>query len=413
MAWEPKREKGPEEPLSERHLARRNTFPSLHEEGRAGNSPLFRRSEIQKDCTKPLRTCQALPLTLRLKKHLWTMSNITDRTTTPEEEAVEQTLRPQTLDEYVGQESVKRNLRVAMEAAKMRGDVLEHLLLAGPPGLGKTTLAYLIAREMGANLRATSGAAIERIGDLAAILTNLEDRDVLFIDEAHRLPRAVEEVLYPAIEAQTLDIILGKGTAARTLKLTLPRFTLISATTRPSLLSAPLRSRFGQSFHLDFYRIEEIDTILERSASILALTLEKPARRRIAEASRMTPRVANRLLKRIRDLAQVEGGGTDARITDAVAQRGLTMLGVDARGLETLDRNVLRVLIERFRGGPVGIQAVAATLNEDEGTIAEVVEPYLLQIGMLARTGRGRVATDAAFAHLDLTPPADRQALFS
>lgn len=330
---------------------------------------------------------------------------ITDRATTPEEAILEFTLRPKTLGEYVGQTRVKENLTVAIEAARMRKDVLEHILLSGPPGLGKTTLAYLIAREMSANLRTTSGAAIERVGDLASILTNLEQSDILFIDEAHRLPRAVEEVLYPAMESQTLDIVLGKGTAARTLKLALPPFTLIAATTRAGLLSSPLRSRFGQTFRFQFYTPEEVETILDRSAALLAIGLEPKSRRVLALASRMTPRVANRLLKRTRDLAQVEKGNAKAGISHDIAQKSLAMLGIDAKGLEELDRAVLKTIIERFNGGPVGIQALAATLNDDEGTLADVVEPYLLQIGFLARTGRGRIATKDAYHHLGLTPP--------
>lgn len=333
------------------------------------------------------------------------MANITDRTTTPEEGVLELTLRPKSFTEYVGQAGVKDNLFVAIEAARLRRDVLEHVLLAGPPGLGKTTLAHLMAREMGTNLRATSGAAIERIGDLASILTNLEDADILFIDEAHRLPRSVEEILYPAMETQTLDIVLGKGTAARTLKLDLPRFTLVAATTRPGLLSSPLRSRFGQTLRLSYYAPEEIEAILNRSAKLLGIRLDAKARKRLARASRMTPRVANRLLKRTRDFAQVEHQNASADITDAIAQKTLEMLGIDERGLEELDRMVLRAIIERFAGGPAGIQAIAATLNEDQDTLVDAVEPYLLQIGMLARTGRGRIATPDAYAHFGLPMP--------
>jgi len=336
-----------------------------------------------------------------------TPPKITDRLETPDETVLEVALRPRTIAEYVGQENIKRNLAIAIKAAQLRGDVLEHVLLAGPPGLGKTTLAHLIAQTMQANLRVTSGPAIERVGDLASILTNLEDRDMLFIDEAHRLPRAIEEVLYPAMEAQALDIILGKGTAARTLRLSLPRFTLLAATTRTGLLSSPLRSRFGQSFRLNFYVPEEIERIIERSARILGVSLDPKARTRVAAAARMTPRVANRLLKRLRDLAQVESNGKTAHISDAVAERGLSMLGVDDRGLEELDRSVLRAVIERFVGGPVGVAAIAAALNEEEETIADVVEPYLIQIGFLARTPRGRVATAQGYEHLGVTPPSN------
>lgn len=339
------------------------------------------------------------------------MERITQKDATPEERAWELALRPKTLSDYVGQTHVKHNLAVAMEAAHLRDDVLEHILLAGPPGLGKTTLAYLIAQDMRANLRTTSGAAIERVGDLASILTNLEDRDVLFIDEAHRMPRAVEEVLYPAMESQTLDIILGKGTAARTLKLTLPRFTLIAATTRPGSLSAPLRSRFGQTFRLQFYTPKEIETILTRSATLLNTALASGATKKLASAARMTPRVANRLLKRARDLAQVEHQNARAAITDGIAEKALDMLGIDHRGLEEFDRAVLKTIVERFSGGPVGIQAIAATLNDDEGALIDVVEPYLLQIGFLARTGRGRVATKDAYVHLGLPLPKEADTL--
>ena len=333
------------------------------------------------------------------------MPRITDQTQTPEESVLELTLRPKTFDEYVGQEAVKHNLAIAMQAAQLRSDVLEHILLSGPPGLGKTTLAHLIARTMGANFRSTSGAAIERVGDVASLLTNLEDGDILFIDEAHRIPRTVEEILYPAMEAQSLDIILGKGTAARTLKLSLPRFTLIAATTRPGQLSAPLRSRFGQNFRLQFYEQNHIEQILNRSASLIGIDIAAPARERLATAARMTPRIANRLLKRARDLAQVEHAATEASVSDATAAKALAMLGIDDQGLEDFDRSVLRTIIERYEGGPVGVQALAATLNDDEGMIIDIVEPYLLQIGMLARTGRGRVATKLAYEHLGLKPP--------
>jgi len=335
------------------------------------------------------------------------MSSVTDRESNEEDVVLESTLRPQRLDEYVGQDQIKKNLAVAMEAAKLRGEVLEHILLAGPPGLGKTTLATIIANETNSSLRATSGPAIERVGDLASILTNLEPNDVLFIDEAHRLPRAVEEILYPAMEDKELDIILGKGASARTLKLALPPFTLIAATTQDSLLSAPLRSRFGQIFRFTFYGQDEIESILERSAGILDVSLDAPARNTLAKASRMTPRVANRLLKRIRDVAQVTHGSTNAPISEPLTAQGLSMLGIDEQGLEDLDRAVLRTLIERFSGGPAGVKSIAAALSEDERTISEVVEPYLIQIGMLERTPRGRSATRAAYAHLDVPYPND------
>jgi Holliday junction DNA helicase RuvB len=330
---------------------------------------------------------------------------VTDQSALAEDAALEQTLRPQTMQEYVGQSHIKKNLEIALEAARLRGESLEHVLLAGPPGLGKTTLAAIIANEAGANLRATSGPAIERVGDLASILTNLETGDVLFIDEAHRLPKAVEEVLYPAMEDGQLDIVLGKGTAARTLKLALPPFTLIAATTQSSLLSSPLRARFGQSFHFQFYTRDEIESILERSAKLLGIGLDAAARGRIADASRMTPRVANRLLKRIRDVAQVTSGSSEAHIDHALAEEGLAMLGVDEMGLEALDRAVLDAVITRFSGGPVGLKTIAAALNEDERTLADVVEPYLIQRGLLSRTPRGRTATPSAYAHLGMVAP--------
>jgi len=339
------------------------------------------------------------------------MASPLDKATSPEEVALEATLRPVALREYVGQERVKQNLRIAIKAAALRDDVLEHILLAGPPGLGKTTLAAIIARETRSNLRATSGPAIERVGDLASILTSLEPRDVLFIDEAHRLPRPVEEVLYPAMEDRELDIVLGKGTSARTVKLALPPFTLIAATTQDSLLSAPLRTRFGQVFRFQFYDAHEIEAILERSANILKVSVDGEARKRIAASSRMTPRVANRLLKRIRDLAQVEGKSTDVHISPDIADRGLAMVGVDNAGLEELDRRVLEAIIDRFEGGPVGLKTVAAALEEDEQTIADVVEPYLIRIGMLKRTPRGRCATAAAYEHLGKPVPKGQETL--
>jgi len=313
-----------------------------------------------------------------------------------------QTLRPQDFNEYIGQETAKKNLAVAIEAARMRNEVLEHVLIHGPAGIGKTTLAYLVAREMRGNFRVTSGPAIERVGDLAAILTNLEPNDVLFIDEVHRLSKLVEEILYPAMESRSLDIVLGKGGGARTIQLSLPPFTLIAATTRAGMLSAPLRSRFGSTFNLDFYTPEEIGRIITRSARLLGVTISDTARKRLAAASRSTPRVANRLLKRCRDVAQIENKNV---IDDGVVEKTLHMLNVDEHGLETSDRKILSVLIKNFNGGPAGIQAIAASAGEEEETILEIFEPYLLRIGFLARTPRGRVATAEAYKHLGLEPP--------
>lgn len=307
------------------------------------------------------------------------------------------TLRPRNWQEFIGQEKLKANLWVAIEAAKSRGEPLDHLLFYGPPGLGKTSLAHLIATEMGAALTPTTGPAIERTGDLAAILTNLADRSVLFIDEIHRLAKPVEELLYPALEARALHIILGRGPGARTLELRLPTFTLVAATTRPAMLSAPLRSRFGTTWRLDFYRTPEIEQILERSSRLLNVTLSAEARRLIAASSRATPRTANRLLKRVRDLAQTRG---ETIVGPDTASAALRMLEVDAQGLEPTDRRLLVALIEQFRGGPVGLKTLAAATAEDEATIEDVYEPYLLQLGFIERTSRGRVATAKAYQHL-------------
>lgn len=321
---------------------------------------------------------------------------------TPPEAHLDKTLRPASWDEYVGQETIKRNVRILLEAARSRGHPPEHLLFYGPPGLGKTTLAYLIANELGAQLRATSGPAIERVGDLAAILSNLEPYDILFIDEIHRLPKTIEEVLYPALESGTLDLIIGKGPSARTVQLSLPPFTLIAATTRYAGLSAPLRSRFSGGTHrLEFYSLDEMVQILTRSAALLGITTDAATLRIIALRSRSTPRTANFLLKRVRDFAEVHNRPLD----DTCATEALELLGVDERGLTAEDRSILLAIIERFGGGPVGLATLAAAVSEEEETIATVHEPYLMQLGFLERTPRGRKATPLAYQHLNITTP--------
>ncbi len=322
-----------------------------------------------------------------------------------EDKALDYTLRPQRWDEYIGQENAKENLKILLEAARRRKEPIEHILLYGPAGLGKTSLAYLIAKEMHTNIRATSGPAIERVGDLASILTNLMPGDVLFIDEAHRLNKLIEEVLYPAMESRSLDIIIGKGPSARTIQLELPPFTLIAATTRIGMLSGPLRSRFGATFRLDFYKQTDIEKILSRSARLLNITLEDKARGVIAESSRFTPRVANRLLKRVRDYAEVHGSGI---LTLDTAQKALNLLQIDSLGLEPTDRRILETIMVKFGGGPVGVQTLAAAAAEEEETIEEVYEPYLLQLGFIERTPRGRLATRIAYQHLNITPPANQ-----
>jgi Holliday junction DNA helicase RuvB len=316
--------------------------------------------------------------------------------------AVEPKLRPQTLSEYIGQTKVCENLGVFLAAARARGEPLDHVLLTGPPGLGKTTLAYIIAREMGAGLRMTAGPMISRAGDLAGILTNLQPRDVLFVDEIHRLAPQVEEILYPAMEDYRLDILIGEGPMARTMKVDLPPFTLVGATTRPGLLSQPLHGRFGIALRLDFYDVEALATIVTRSAGILGIRIEPEAAREIGARSRGTPRIANRLLRRLRDFAEVAGKKT---LDLATAREALERLEVDEHGFDELDRRILTTIIEKFGGGPVGVGAIAASLGEDRGTLEDLYEPFLLQAGFLQRTPRGRVASALAYRHLGIVPP--------
>ncbi|TML80298.1 MAG: Holliday junction branch migration DNA helicase RuvB [Actinobacteria bacterium] len=318
----------------------------------------------------------------------------------PDEVEFEASLRPSMLAEFVGQEQVKRQVGLIIEAARNRGAPPDHLLFSGPPGLGKTSLAHIIANEVGVNLRPTSGPSLERAGDLAAIVTNLEPGEVLFIDEIHRLPRPVEEVLYQAMEDFKLDVVIGKGPSARSIRIDLPAFTLVGATTRTGLLTGPLRDRFGYSARLDYYASDELETIVRRSARVLNVALEGDGAEEIARRSRGTPRIANRLLRRVRDYAEVKASGVVDR---DVARAALELFDVDELGLDTLDAKVLRTLIEKFGGGPVGITSLAAALSEEPDTIEDVSEPYLLQIGFLQRTPRGRVATDHAYAHLGLS----------
>ena len=334
------------------------------------------------------------------------MTRIITPATTEDDVLFEATLRPKVLDDYVGQEKAKGNLRVFIDAARKRGEALDHVLLYGPPGLGKTTLANIIASEMGVSIKSTSGPVIERPGDLAAILTNLEPHDVLFIDEIHRLSHVVEEILYPAMEDFQLDIIIGQGPSARTVKLDLPRFTLVGATTRAGLLSAPLRDRFGVISRLEFYTDEELAFIVTRSARILGIPIEPDGARELACRSRSTPRIANRLLRRVRDFAQVRADGV---ITRRVVQDALLLLEVDAMGLDFMDRTILLTIIDKFGGGPVGLDTLAAAICEESDTIEDVYEPFLIQQGFLNRTPRGRVATRSAFLHFDRPVPASPQ----
>lgn len=318
-------------------------------------------------------------------------------------------LRPRSFDEYVGQENVKKNLRILIEAAQKRREPVEHLLFYGPSGLGKTTLAHLVAKETSSQIRVTSGPAIEKVGDLASILTNLSPGDILFIDEAHRLNKLIEEILYPAMENRSLDIIIGKGPSARTIQLELPPFTLVAATTRVALLSAPLRSRFsGGSFRLDFYDGDDIERIIRRSAGILGVEIEPGAIPLISSRSRFTPRIANRLLKRARDYAEVKGRGV---ITSALAEEALKLLEIDKLGLEAIDRKILDTIIKKFSGGPVGLSTIAASVMEEEDTIEEIYEPYLMQLGFLERTPRGRCVTAHAYEHLGIKLANDQQKL--
>jgi Holliday junction DNA helicase RuvB len=338
--------------------------------------------------------------------------NLEERLTQPEvqneEVGIEITLRPQSLGDFVGQDHIKQNLSIAIQAAKKRQEPLEHILLYGNPGLGKTTLSHIIGKEMNANVRITSGPALEKVGDLAAILSNLQEGEILFIDEIHRLNKTIEEVLYPALEDYSLDIIIGKGPAARTIRMPLAKFTLIGATTKLSLLSSPLRDRFGHTYHLNFYEVKDIEKILNRNAQILGVNISEEAAELVATRARQTPRIANRLLKRIRDVAEIE---SDGFITPALAKKALGLLAIDEYGLDDIDRRLLSILIEKFGGGPTGLSTLSAAIAEEVDTLETVYEPYLLQTGFLERTPRGRKATRAAYIHLGFNPPVEQTSI--